>query len=166
MTFTFDRQPEAASGDFFTIGDHVEHRLIYVGKERQEEVETSFGKKDAILSDVYCVDCGTEDTDVLVFQGKIIAVLKNRLGEPVLGILGQEQTRPGMNPAWVLKPFAEEDATEAAEFWAALQGGGDPDPEPEPAPRRGIVRKAADTGTTGGKGRDISALRAAASPKF
>lgn len=153
---------QPTGGDGFPIGEHLDHLVIYTPKEYQKDVPTTFGDKDAVLADVACVDCEEEWNDALAFQGRIISVTKNRIGELVLGRIGQVATRPGQNPAWVLSPFSDEDAERAIDF--VNSRGADPEPEPEPEPvRRSVVRKSGDTSTGGTRG---SALRQAAASTF
>ncbi len=165
---------QPTGGDGFPIAEHLEHLVIYAPKSYEKDVMTSFGEKDAVRADVVCVDCQEEFVDTLVFQGRIIGVTKNKVGELVLGRVGQVATRPGQNPAWILAPFSDADADRAIAVWdnrgdfgPDVDGGAAYEPEPEPEPvRRSVVRRPGDASSGGGKGRDVSALRAAAGARM
>jgi len=75
-------------------------------------IQTTFGEKDAIRADVAVLDGpskGEQHPDTLVFPGVLISQLKTRLGQKVLGRLGQGQGKPGQKPPWILTEATDAD---------------------------------------------------------
>jgi hypothetical protein len=68
-------------------------------------VKTSLGDKDAIRANVAVLDgpdAGTEINDALVFPRVLIGQLRSRVGQRVLGRLGQGVPKPGQSAPWIL----------------------------------------------------------------
>ena len=75
-------------------------------------VKTSLGDKDAVRADVVALDgpdAGTEYKDVLIFPRVLIGQLRSRVGQKVLGRLGQGVARPGQSAPWVLQEATDAD---------------------------------------------------------
>lgn len=102
--------------------------LLVTPREYKENVPTSFGEKDAVAVDLVVLD-GTESgepeefSDVLLFQGVLIAQTKSKVGKGmVLGRLGQRKpTKPGQSGAWALEDPSEEDKQAARDYLANLE---------------------------------------------
>lgn len=81
-------------------------QLLLISPAKVEEgIATSFGPKDAIRADVVILDgpdAGTEHADTLIFPLVLIGQLRSRIGQKVLGRLGQGQAKPGQKPPWKL----------------------------------------------------------------
>ncbi len=81
-------------------------RLLLIEPYKVEEgVSTSFGPKDAIRGKVVVLDgddAGTEHDDTLLFPSVLIGQLRSRVGQKVLGRLGQGTAKPGQQPPWKL----------------------------------------------------------------
>lgn len=75
----------------------------------EKDIPTSLGPKDAVRADVHVID-GTPEShaDVLVFPRVLISQLSPKVGEKVLGRLGQGNAKPGQSAPWLIL-----DATEA-----------------------------------------------------
>jgi hypothetical protein len=96
-----------AAGGKFSAKDHNGALLLITPTEYRENVETTFGKKDAVAANVVVIDeknvSGSEEiADALIFGGVLIGQTKSKIGKGmILGRLGQKPTDKG-NPAWVL----------------------------------------------------------------
>lgn len=109
------------------IADFKGHLLLCTPTEHLEKISTTYGEKDAIVTDIVVLDRGKdyeEYTGVLVFQGALIGALKRRIGNTkqpmLLGRLGQEQRDKG-NPAWVFQPITEDDAIAARTYLSSKE---------------------------------------------
>lgn len=89
------------------------HLLLITPLSVEEKVKTILGEKDAVRADVVDLDAGEEYTDVLVFPRVLQGQLRSRIGQRVLGRLGQGTAKPGQSPPWVLEDFAPRDAKKA-----------------------------------------------------
>lgn len=86
--------------------------LLITPHKLEEDVNTSFGAKDAIRADVVVLDgpkAGEENADVLVFPSVLIGQLRSQLGKKVIGRLGQGNAKPGQKPPWKLTEATEAD---------------------------------------------------------
>lgn len=76
------------------------------------EIKTSYGEADAVVADVAILDGDAKgDTypEALVFPKVLQGQLKSKLGEKVLGRLGQGQAKPGQSAPWLLEEATAED---------------------------------------------------------
>lgn len=68
-------------------------------------INTSLGAKDAVRANVAVLDgaqAGTEYPDALIFPKVLGSQLRARVGQKVLGRLGQGQAKPGQSAPWLL----------------------------------------------------------------
>jgi len=83
-------------------------------------VHTKPGEKSpAIRADVTVLDgpqAGKEYPDTLIFPKVLQSQLRSRIGQLVLGRLGQGQAKPGQTAPWKLDPATHADE-QAAESW-------------------------------------------------
>jgi hypothetical protein len=88
-------------------------RLLLVEPRSLEEgVNTSLGVKEAVRADVAVLDgptAGATYPDSLIFPRVLIGQLRSRVGQKVLGRLGQGMASPGQNPPWVLSAATDAD---------------------------------------------------------
>jgi hypothetical protein len=109
------------------------HLLLVTPLSLEEGVNTSLGAKDAVRADVVDLDTGDEYSDVLVFPRVLIGQLRARIGQKVLGRLGQGVAKVGQSAPWVLQDFTADDAKKA-QAWIdrqskpAFSGANDPAP--------------------------------------
>lgn len=78
----------------------------------ETDVKTSLGAKDAVQADVAVLDgghAGTTYSDVLIFPKVLQSQLRSKIGEKVLGRLGQGAAKPGQNAPWTLAAPTEAD---------------------------------------------------------
>lgn len=86
-------------------------------------IKTSFGDKDAVRATVSVLDgdsAGESYPDTLVFPSVLIGQLRSRIGQKVLGRLGQGNAKPGQKPPWLLQDATDADK-QAAATWLSQQ---------------------------------------------
>ncbi len=102
--------PGTATGIDFS---ELLNRLLLIMPIKQEfEVKTNFGDKDPIRADVVVLDgpdAGAQYNVALIFPNVLIGQLRSRIGQKVLGRLGQGQAKPGQKPPWRLDEATEAD---------------------------------------------------------
>lgn len=122
--------PASASGiDWIGLNGH----LVVVEVERfEEDIQTANGPRDAIRATVHDIDGQQTGEDVLIFPKVLVSNLRPRVGQKVLGRVGQGVAKPGQNAPWVLtdastdtdaaaKAVAYLKAREAGQFTAPAQ---------------------------------------------
>ena len=93
--------------------------LIVEPTEVVKGIATNFGTTDAVRATVTVVDgaeAGKKYTDTLIFPKVLQSQLSSRVGQKVLGRLGQGQAKPGQSPPWMLNPGSPEDEQKAQAF--------------------------------------------------
>jgi len=93
--------------------------LIIEPTEVVKDIPTNFGVTNAVRATVSVIDgptAGQAYTDTLVFPKVLQAQITSRLGEKVLGRLGQGQAKPGQSAPWMLNPATPEDEQKAVAF--------------------------------------------------
>lgn len=98
------QNPGSSSGvDFETL----KGRLLIVTPHSTEEINTSFGEKEAVRADLVVVDepgGAVEFLDTLIFPKVLIGQLRSAIGtgKMILGRLEQGIAKPGQKPPWRL----------------------------------------------------------------
>ena len=128
--------PASATGiDWNELNGH----LIVVEVESHETgIVTANGERDAIRATVHDIDGQQTDEDVLIFPKVLVSNLRPRVGQKVLGRIGQGVAKPGQNPPWVIEDAsgdasAAKKATDYLAAWASGQFSA-PAATPVPAP--------------------------------
>jgi hypothetical protein len=123
-------RPATATG--INYNDLAGCLLLAEPSEVVRDVNTSLGIKDAVRADLHVLDGPNPRSilDTLIFPNLLRTQLAPRVGERVLGRLGQGVAKPGQNAPWVLTEASEEDIA-AGVAW--LQGR-DRDTLAPPAP--------------------------------
>ncbi len=90
------------------------HGSLLLIKPSSQEVgiKTVHGDSNAIRADITVLDGDLEGTvyeDTLVFPKVLQSQLKPRLGEMVLGRLGQGHKKPGQSPPWTLAAATDDE---------------------------------------------------------
>lgn len=71
----------------------------------ERDIQTSYGPTDAIKADVAVLDGadkGDEYNETLIFPRVLRSQLESKIGEKVLGRLGQGTAKPGQSAPWML----------------------------------------------------------------
>lgn len=113
MTPTPFASPAPPSGGI-TWADHL-GRLLVVEPVAAETIKTVHGDSDAVRAHVHVIDGPAPQSfdDALVFPRVLAAQLRPRLGQKVLGRLGQGQAKPGQSAPWVILDADEADTATA-----------------------------------------------------
>jgi len=90
------------------------HGALLLFKVHGQEVgiKTVHGDSNAVRADVVVLDGdaeGQEYLDTLVFPKVLQSQLKPRIGEMVLGRLGQGHKKPGQSPPWTLAAATDDE---------------------------------------------------------
>lgn len=87
--------------------------LLLIKPSAQEVgIKTVHGDSNAIRADISVLDGdkeGTEYEDTLVFPKVLQSQLKPRIGQMVLGRLGQGHKKPGQSPPWTLSTATDDE---------------------------------------------------------
>lgn len=127
----------AAPGSGITWADHNGQLLLIEPIAVKTGIQTSFGPSDAVAANVTVLDgpqAGTEFPDTLIFPKILQSQVAGRVGQKVLGRLGQGVAKPGQSAPWMLSEASEADrqvatawlARTAAPAAAAAAGGTPP----------------------------------------
>jgi hypothetical protein len=117
---------EPSSGEKLDL-DGLNGTLLYISvHELVKDIETSFGKTNAIRADVVALDGarkGNTFEDTYIFPKVLISQLTPDIGESVVGRLGKGDAKPGKSAPWLLlAPNADDLAVgERYEAYAAEQ---------------------------------------------
>jgi hypothetical protein len=79
--------------------------LLYIEPKGSEKINTSFGESDVVRCDLVVLDgpnAGQRYDDALVFPKVFANQLRPKIGEKVLGRLGQGQAKSGQSAPWLL----------------------------------------------------------------
>lgn len=106
------------SGGGLDLNEAKGHLLLIYPLENVTR-PTKYGEKPAVRSNVVDITAGEEIDDVLFFAKVLVDNLKSHVGAgPVLGRLGQGESRNGNNPPWILEDYTDADAAEATAYLA------------------------------------------------
>ena len=123
--------------------DHEDALLAIRPKEVKSDIDTTYGKADAVLADVWVVEQdGTVDgeayPDCLIFPKLLQSQTRSKMGEIVLGRLGKGQAKPGQSAPWLLSVEISPDDLKQGEAWferrKAAAAGTTPTPAAAPKP--------------------------------
>lgn len=133
--------PVQGATEFVKPSQLAGHLLIVAPIGYIEGIATKFGVSDAISCDVVDLDTMGDDgvqgklyRTVNFMQGRMIQSLRPKIGKFVLGRIGQEPSKSGMNPAWVLVTASgDPEARARADAWEQAH--------PEYKPTEFVVRE-------------------------
>lgn len=93
-------------------GDLLGSLLLFTVHGVEREIQTVHGTTDAISADVVVLDGaqrGTVYDGALVFPRMLQSQLRSRIGQKVLGRLGQGEAKRGQSAPWMLNAATEDD---------------------------------------------------------
>ena len=102
----------AAPGSGISWADYNGRLLLIEPHAVKTDIQTSFGPSDAVQADVVVLDgddAGTEYPDTLIFPKVLQSQVAGRIGQKVLGRLGQGQAKPGQSAPWMLAEATADD---------------------------------------------------------
>lgn len=84
--------------------------LVIEPKTVEEGVQTVHGLANPVKADVHVLEApGGEYIDTLIFPKVLCAQTGSRIGQKVLGRLGQGQAKPGQSAPWMIQDPTEQD---------------------------------------------------------
>ncbi len=86
--------------------------LLVKPHEQITGIKTSYGESDAVRADVIVLDGDHEGTEYLgtyIFPKVLQSQLKPRIGQMVLGRLGQGHKKDGQSPPWTLSTATDDE---------------------------------------------------------
>lgn len=93
--------------------DELAGRLLLIEPSAvKTDIKTAYGDSDAVVADIAILDGDAKgDTypEALVFPKVLQGQLKSKLGEKVLGRLGQGTAKPGQSAPWLLEEATADD---------------------------------------------------------
>lgn len=111
--------PPGTPSDPINWSEYMGALLIVKPLSIETGIQTVHGAASAIRASVSVLDGpngGKRMEDVLVFPRMLQAQLKTRIGQMVLGRLGQGQAKPGQTAPWVLNAATPDDEQTAQRF--------------------------------------------------
>ena len=102
--------PSSTSG--IQWDDYKGSLLLFKVHGQEVGIKTQYGETNAVRADVIVLDGeheGAEFTETYVFPKVLQGQLKPRIGQMVLGRLGQGHKKPGQSPPWTLAPATDAD---------------------------------------------------------
>lgn len=115
----------AAPGSGISWADFQGALLMITPKSVETGIQTAYGVSDAVKADVVVLDgphAPAEIGDTLVFPKLLQSQLSSRIGQRVLGRLGQGQGKPGQSPPWLLSEATDQDKQVGIQ-WLNRQSG-------------------------------------------
>lgn len=111
------------TGDYVQVSDLVGHLVLWYPSEHRQGVQTQFGEKDAVITDIVDLTDGATYLGAMILQGALIGVLKRNAGtgRPVLGVVGKGEAKKGQAAPYILNPASDEQKATAREYIAANQ---------------------------------------------
>lgn len=120
-----------AAGSVLKPAEIEGHLLVVEPREYVESMSTAMGHSDAVRCTVHDITDATTYDEVLWFSTVLVASLKNRVGQKVLGVMAKGVAKPGQSAPWLLNDASSESkAVEAAKTYLAGSGVA---AEPEPS---------------------------------
>ena len=117
--------------------DELSGRLLLVEPTAvKTDIKTSYGDADAVVADIAILDGdpkGDTYPEALVFPKVLQGQLKSKLGEKVLGRLGQGTAKPGQSAPWLLEEATAADYEVGTRYLEYRSKNELAKPEPEPA---------------------------------
>lgn len=131
MSFEFSAPTQ---GQSLKPADVQGHLLIVEPSEFTAGVPTAFGESDAIRCTVHDINDAETYEDILWFSTVLVSSLKSRIGQRVLGVMGQGVARPGQSAPWILVDASGEQAavTAATAYLESRAASSFTAPSPEP----------------------------------
>ena len=110
---------DPATSTGITWGDHLGALMLIEPTAMETGIVTSLGERDAVRGRVSVIT-GDGEADVyddtLIFPRVLIGQLRSRIGEKVLGRLGQGNAKPGQNPPWTIVTATEDDVAKGVAY--------------------------------------------------
>lgn len=111
------------AGSYVAIKDLLGELVLFTPTEYVEEVETSFGTKDGVYTDLVVLTAEggpAEYESCLIFQGSLIGQLKRKIpgGRKLLGVIAKGEPKKGQNAPYILASPTDEQQQMARDYLA------------------------------------------------
>lgn len=111
------------AGTYVAIKDLLGELVLFTPTEYLEEVNTTFGTKDAVMTDVAVLTAEggpVEHADVMILQGSLIGQLKRKIpgGRKLLGVIAKGEAKKGQNAPFILEAPTDDQKQMARDFLA------------------------------------------------
>ena len=129
MSDPFTNPAEPTGGDRLPLADVLGDLLLITVHEVVHDIETEYGKSNAVRVDVAVLDGELKATtyaDTLIFPRVLQGQLSAKVGGMVLGRLEQGEKKPGKNPPWRLADPTDDDKETARKYRAHTAKVSDP----------------------------------------
>jgi len=93
---------------------------VMVAEEYVASIDTQNGTTDAVRVTIHDISGKHTYKDQLIFARVLVNGLKDKIGVPVLGIVGKGTAKAGKSAPWVLHQATEAQKTAAAEYMGTL----------------------------------------------
>jgi hypothetical protein len=131
MTVT---DPFAAPSGGTKLADFKDRLVLFTPQEHLKDVETKYGKSDAVLTDIVVLDgpgAPVREDSVRIFQKIFVGELSRRIGQERNMLLARIVTVPNKKdengkPVWVPQTPTDEDKQVARDYLASLTAPKDP----------------------------------------
>ncbi|MDQ0735308.1 hypothetical protein [Arthrobacter agilis] len=134
MTASPFAAPATTSGiDWKTVNG----ALLYIEPLNSEKVTSNYGESDVVRSNIVVLDgpsAGDRYDDCLVFPKVLANQLRPKIGEKVLGRLGQGQAKLGQSAPWLLAEATAADIEVGVAYINQQASGQLQPPAPQQAP--------------------------------
>jgi hypothetical protein len=111
----------ASVGDELKYAEHQGSLLLVVPTEHVQSIQTVHGMTDAVRANVIVLDgpqAGRELQDTLIFPRVLKSSLKGKIGQIVVGRLGQGQAKVGQNAPWIFITPSDAELAHAQQYVA------------------------------------------------
>lgn len=122
MTTPF-ADPSAPGGDKLPLPELNNALLVIEVTEALRNVSTAFGDSDPVRCTVHAVDgvhANKTFDDTLIFPKVLASQLRDKVGQVVVGRLGQGVAKPGQSAPWTLNSVTVADKEAAAAAYQRL----------------------------------------------
>ncbi len=147
------------AGEGFVVADANGHLVVIEVHSLETGIVTSLGDRDAIRATVHDITAEHTYEDTLIFPKVLIGSLKSRIGQKVLGTIGQGVAKPGQNAPWVINDASGDAAAGVATAYLTTWPGTGRGSSRHPA--QPVGRMAAAPGAGGPWTRTVQAALAA-----
>ena len=110
----------AGDGERIALRDLEGSVVVMVAQEYVAAIETANGTTDAVNVTIHDITGGRTYKDQLIFARVMVNGLKDKIGTPVLGVVGKGAAKAGKSSPWVLHSATEAQRTAAAEYMGTL----------------------------------------------
>lgn len=110
----------AGDGERIALRDLEGSCVVMVAEEYVANIDTQNGPSDAVRVTIHDISGKRTYKDQLIFARVMVNGLKDKIGTPVLGVVGKGASKAGKSAPWVLTTATEAQRTAASEYMGTL----------------------------------------------